>query len=193
VKPTGYSVSMPAPTNAPACSDPCNRFGGSGGSAPPVIEVVEASWPDDTPSARALVAEYVATIQHTLCASDMERELGQLATEYAAPDGGLYLAKVNGELAGCCGFRPLPDTDHTNASEMKRLYVRPGFRRLGLGHALAEAVRDAASVAGYSCLLLDTLTEMEAARALYEDMGFAAIPPYTQSPILGAHHLKLML
>jgi putative acetyltransferase len=159
----------------------------------PDIEVTEARWPRDAEAACALIAEYVASIQQPLCFEGIGQELAHLDTEYRAPDGGFYLAKVNGEWAGCCGFRPLPDTDHTNAAEMKRLFVRPAFRRLGLGHALAEAVRDAASVAGYSCLLLDTLTEMESARALYEDMGFIAIAPYTQSPIPGAHHLKLVL
>ena len=161
--------------------------------AVPTLEVLEACWPRDIARAQALIREYVASIAQPLCFEDIEQELEHLATEYSAPEGGLYLAMVNGTLAGCCGFRPLPDTDHTNAGEMKRLFVRPAFRRIGLGQALAEAVRDAASVAGYSCLLLDTLTEMEAARALYEDMGFISIAPYMQSPIPGAHHLKLQL
>jgi hypothetical protein len=42
-------------------------------------------------------------------------------------------------------------------------------------------------------MLLDTLDEMEAARALYVEMGFIEIPPYIQSPVPGAHHLKVVL
>jgi hypothetical protein len=44
--------------------------------------------------------------------------------------------------------------------------------------------------AGYDCVLLDTLDDMEAARALYDDLGFKDIPPYYHNPIPGAHYLK---
>jgi ribosomal protein S18 acetylase RimI-like enzyme len=97
---------------------------------------------------------------------------------------------VDGELAGCCALRPLDNADYPNAAEMKRLYVRKAFRGFGLGRHLAEAALDAARRAGYDSVLLDTLDDMEAARALYEDLGFEAIPPYYHNPIAGAHYLK---
>jgi ribosomal protein S18 acetylase RimI-like enzyme len=74
---------------------------------------------------------------------------------------------------------------------MKRLYVRKAFRGFGLGRELAEAMLDCARQAGYACVLLDTLDDMESARALYADLGFEEIPPYYQSPIAGAHYLKV--
>jgi putative acetyltransferase len=74
---------------------------------------------------------------------------------------------------------------------MKRLYVRPHFRGLGLGRLLTERILDAARAADYRCVLLDTLDDMEAARALYEDLGFVDIPPYYHNPIAGAHYLKV--
>ena len=73
---------------------------------------------------------------------------------------------------------------------MKRLYVRPGFRRFGLGRLLVQALLDEARRAGYSTVLLDTLDDMEAARELYEALGFEEIPPYYFNPIPGAHYLK---
>jgi ribosomal protein S18 acetylase RimI-like enzyme len=76
---------------------------------------------------------------------------------------------------------------------MKRLYVRPAFRGQGLGRLLAERILDAARQAGYACVLLDTLSDMEAARALYEDLGFEEVPPYYHNPIAGAHYLKAQL
>jgi ribosomal protein S18 acetylase RimI-like enzyme len=103
------------------------------------------------------------------------------------------MAWVGNEAAGCCAFRPCPDADHVNACEMKRLYVPHAFRGLGVGRLLVEAVLQAARLNGYSCVLLDTLHEMEAARSLYEDMGFVEIPPYVQTPLPGAHHLKVVL
>ena len=96
-------------------------------------------------------------------------------------------------LAGCCAMRPLDSADYRNACEMKRLYVRATHRRLGLGRQLAEAVMDAARVVGYSHMLLDTLTDMQSARALYADLHFKEIPPYYQNPLAGAHYLKVNL
>jgi putative acetyltransferase len=84
-------------------------------------------------------------------------------------------------------------SDYVNAAEMKRLYVRPGFRGLGLGRQLAEAILDEARMGGYDSVLLDTLDDMEIARAMYEELGFKEIPPYYHNPLAGAHYLKVDL
>ena len=76
---------------------------------------------------------------------------------------------------------------------MKRLYVRPAFRRFGLGRLVAQALIDEARRAGYSVMLLDTLDEMESARELYAALGFEEIAPYYFNPIPGAHSLKVEL
>ena len=76
---------------------------------------------------------------------------------------------------------------------MKRLFVRKAFRRLGLGRQLAEAVINTARIAGYDSVLLNTLDDMESARDLYADMGFAAIPAYHHTAISGAHYLRAAL
>jgi putative acetyltransferase len=139
---------------------------------------------------REIFREYAQGLGVDLCFQDFETELATLPGEYAQPRGALLLANVDGQLAGCCGLRPLDTADYPNAAEMKRLYVRPAFRGLGLGRELAESALDAARQAGYSCVLLDTLDDMEAARALYEELGFQEIPPYYHNPIAGAHYLK---
>lgn len=137
--------------------------------------------------------EYASGLGVDLCFQDFDRELETLPGDYSAPRGALFVARVDGNLAGCCALRPLDATDYPNAAEMKRLFVRKQFRGLGLGRKLAEAAMDAARQAGYSCVLLDTLDDMEAARALYAELGFAEIPPYYHNPIAGAHYLKAML
>jgi ribosomal protein S18 acetylase RimI-like enzyme len=76
---------------------------------------------------------------------------------------------------------------------MKRLYVRPRFRGVGLGRILAQALFDEARSTGYSTILLDTLDDMEAARELYATLGFVEVPPYYFNPIAGAHYLKAEL
>lgn len=142
---------------------------------------------------RALFQEYAAGLAVDLCFQNFEEELATLPGEYAAPRGALLLARVDGELAGCVGLRPLDASDYPNAAEMKRLFVRRPFRGFGLGRRLAEAALDAARQAGYACVLLDTLDDMEAARALYEELGFEEIPPYYHNPVAGAHYLKVDL
>jgi putative acetyltransferase len=160
----------------------------------PTIEFITPTTPAQLAATRLVFREYAEQLGVDLCFQNFDAELNGLPGDYASPQGCLLLALVNGEIAGCCAMRPLLDTvDYPNACEMKRLYVRNEFRRLGLGRQLAEAVLDAARVAGYRSVLLDTLNDMEAARALYEDLGFKNIPPYYHNPIAGAHYLKVDL
>ena len=146
--------------------------------------------PEALAQARDIILEYSHNLGVDLCFQDLDQELARLPGEYAGPRGALLLAWIDGAVAGCCALRPLDSCDYPNAAEMKRLYVRKAFRGLGLGRQLAEAVLDTARVAGYSSVLLDTLDDMEAARALYAELGFEEIPAYYHNPIGGAHYLK---
>jgi ribosomal protein S18 acetylase RimI-like enzyme len=156
----------------------------------PLIEISVAQTAQDLEEVRTIFREYADGLGVDLCFQQFDQELLALPGDYAAPRGALLLARVDGELAGCCALRPLDGTDYPNAAEMKRLFVRKAFRGFGLGRRLAEAILDAARQADYACVLLDTLDDMEAARALYEELGFADIPPYYHNPIPGAHYLK---
>nr|WP_225782767.1 GNAT family N-acetyltransferase [Xenophilus sp. Marseille-Q4582] len=160
---------------------------------------------------RTIFEEYGRSLSVDLGFQGFEAELAALPGDYAAPRGALLLALAGaedaapvqdawrrpdgawGQVAGCCALRPLDTVDYVNAAEMKRLYVRPGYRGLGLGRQLVEATLDAARHAGYSCVLLDTLDDMESARALYEDLGFVEVPPYYHNPVAGSHYLKVDL
>ena len=142
---------------------------------------------------REIFQEYADGLGIDLCFQQFDAELASLPGEYQEPRGGLLMARVGGELAGCCALRPLDNADYPNAAEMKRLYVRKAFRGFGLGRQLSEAILDTARRAGYACVLLDTLSEMDAARSLYEDLGFVEIAPYYHNPISGAHYLKVDL
>ena len=157
------------------------------------VNVHEATSAGDFQQARKLFQAYVSSVNRPDCFDGFAGELTQLEHVYARPQGGLYLAFQGNVAAGCCAFRSLPDADHSNACEMRRLYVVPAFRGTGLGHRLVMFTMDAARVSGFSCVLLDTLSEMESARALYEQMGFTEVPPFAPSPVPGAHHLKAML
>jgi len=159
----------------------------------PEISLVEPDSPALLGATREIFREYAAGLGVDLCFQNFDAELVALPGEYAAPSGALLLAHVDGQLAGCGAMRALPDADYANACEMKRLYVRRAFRGFGLGRRLAQALIDRAIEAGYSCMLLDTLDDMETARGLYGTLGFEPIPPYYFNPIPGAHYLRVDL
>ncbi|RQO54621.1 GNAT family N-acetyltransferase [Variovorax sp. KBW07] len=181
----------------------------------PAVVLLTPEEAHEIDATRAIFRDYAASLGIDLDFQDFDGELAELPGEYAEPRGHLLLALVDpanvkeeagrrsptlrradgtlAHIAGCCALRPLDSVDYANAAEMKRLYVRPGFRGLGLGRQLAEATLDAARGAGYACVLLDTLDDMESARALYEDLGFAEVPPYYHNPVAGAHYLKVEL
>jgi len=179
----------------------------------PEVILLTPDEPHEVEATRAIFREYAASLSFDLCFQNFEEEVAGLPGEYAEPRGALLIALVDAAdvvpgigapllargdgraayVAGCSALRPLDTVDEPNAAEMKRLYVRPAFRGFGLGRQLAEAALDAARSAGYACVLLDTLDEMELARAMYEDLGFEEVPPYYHNPIPGAHYLKVEL
>ncbi len=146
-----------------------------------------AGWP--VGAARQLFLEYAASLDIDLGFQGFERELAELPGEYAPPAGRLLLALVEGEPAGCVALRPLTGSD----CELKRLYVRPGFRHLGLGRRLTEGAVAAARELGYRRMLLDTLPSMRAAQALYRGLGFRPTEPYSHNPLPGAAFYALDL
>lgn len=157
------------------------------------VTLVHISESNDMAAIRTLFEEYARSLSINLCFQDFDTELANLPGDYAPPRGALLGIRTDDQWIGCCALRPLDTVDYPNASEMKRLYVLPPFRGAGHGRMLTEAALDAARKVGYDCVLLDTLSDMESARALYEDLGFVEIPPYYHNPIAGAHYLKVTL
>jgi putative acetyltransferase len=157
----------------------------------PIVRVAQAETPTELHAVRDLFLEYARALGVDLCFQGFDEELASLPGAYAAPAGALLLAQVDGAWAGCAAMRPLATADHANACEMKRLYVRPAFRRFGLGRLLAQHLIDQARSAGYREMLLDTLDDMESARGLYASLGFEEIAPYYFNPVPGAHYLRV--
>ena len=143
----------------------------------------------DLPGVRELLREYADGVGVPLDFQDFEREVAELPGAYTRPRGALFVARYGGMLAGCVALRPL-DGD---ACEMKRLFVRPAARGLGLGERLADAIVAEARRLGYARMRLDTLPTMGAAQGLYERLGFVDIAPYTDNPVAGTRFLELQL
>ena len=157
------------------------------------VQLICPQSPDELVSSRIIFRAYANALAVPECFQDFEQELESLPGEYAAPRGQLLIALVLDVVVGCCALRPLDNVDYAGACEMRRLYVDPAYRGSGVGRALAEAQLDFARISGYRCVLLDTLSDMEAARALYDELGFEEIPPYYFNPMAGAHYLKAEL
>ncbi|MCW5655962.1 GNAT family N-acetyltransferase [Hydrogenophaga sp.] len=152
-----------------------------------------ALFPQDLQTVRDLFQDYQGELGIDLQFQGFDAELAGLPGDYAPPAGALLLAEVDQTPAGCCALRPLHNTDHLNACEMKRLFVRKAFRGFGLGRLLVERILTEGQLAGYTTMLLDTLSDMETARALYQEAGFIEVAPYYHNPIAGAHYLKVNL
>jgi GNAT superfamily N-acetyltransferase len=154
-----------------------------------MLTLSKAKDESDLAALRALMREYVAEWELDLGFQDFEGELAGLPGKYALPDGCILLATDGDETAGCAALRPLGE----GVCELKRMYVRPAWRKRGVGRMLAEALIACARQLGYRRIRLDTVGRMAAAQALYRSLGFRDIPPYYPSPLPGAMFMELTL
>ncbi|MBI5486450.1 MAG: GNAT family N-acetyltransferase [Deltaproteobacteria bacterium] len=156
---------------------------------PADIRILPATTPDHVAHARALFLEYAATLGFDLSFQGFDAELAALPGGYAAPGGALLLAYVGDDVAGCVAMRPFDE----GICEMKRLYVRPAYRGLGVGRRLATEIIEAARAAGYARMRLDTVPTMVEAIAMYRAVGFVEIGAYRVNPVEGAVYLEMDL
>lgn len=128
-----------------------------------------------------LFEEYASSLGVDLCFQDFASELAAMPGKYAPPAGELLLARgADGEPIGCVALRPMADDGRC---EMKRLYVSPKARGLGLGRALVDAILHEAIRIGYREMRLDTLPSMTQAISLYKQVGFVPIERYYDTPL----------
>ena len=152
----------------------------------PETRLVEASSREEIDAVRELFGEYAASLGFDgPSGSWLGDEIASLPGPYATPHGSLMLALVNGRAAGALGLQPVPEgsripgTGADTAGELKRMFVRPEYRRHGVGRALLERAADEARARCYDSLVLTTSAEaMPLAQHLYEDMGYVEIEPY---------------
>ena len=156
---------------------------------PRQVSIVEVGSGDELAEARTIFQEYAESLGTDPCLQDFAEELATLPGRYSRPGGRLLLAIVHDKVAGCAALRSLD----VETGEMKRVYVRPAFRGLGLGRILAESILQESRAAGYRRVRLDTLRSMVGAQQLYRDLGFREIAPYGDNPIAGAVYLELEL
>ncbi len=153
------------------------------------FRITPARWPDDRAIVAALFREYIASLAEDISFQNVDDELASLPGKYARPTGVVLIARDGAEAAGAVAYRMV----EPGVCEMKRLYVRPAYRGVGLGRELATELIEDARAQGYRTMLLDTLASMGAARALYRDLGFKPVAPYYDNPLPGVMYMALDL
>ena len=131
---------------------------------------------------RELFREYQQALGEDLCFQSFEAELENPLKKYDLNTGAIILAYHENEVCGCIALQTLADKEE-GVCEMKRLYVRPAFRKLGIGRLLVDKILDVAREKGYKKMKLDTLKRLGAAIELYKTYGFTTTQPYYTNPL----------
>jgi carbonic anhydrase len=151
------------------------------------IEISIASNPEDFLTAKKLILEYIEWLSFDLAFQHIDEELDDLESMYGDPKGALLLARIQGNAVGVAGIRKFADGE----CELKRMFVKPGNRGLGIGKLLLAESIEIAKKLNYDVVKLDTADYMKSAIKLYTDMGFVEIPAYRYNPLETARYFEL--
>jgi len=150
--------------------------------------VSEASTTEEYIAAIELFNEYVSSLDFDLSFQNVDEELTILPVMYGPPTGRLYLVESDGLYVGCAGLRRI-ENDAT--CELKRMYIKPGYRQLGIGKAIMELAIQTAHEMGYKTMKLDTIGyKMPQAVKLYKSFGFRETVPYNYNPHEGVLYFE---
>lgn len=161
-----------------------------------LLEITAASSPSALAHARELMLEYGRFVLEQpdaalFCFGTLEKEVANMPASYLEKGGGSLVAYVDHEPTGFVAWRAVPASDAPGAWEMKRLWVRPSGRGLGLGRNLTLAVLERARTASGCAVYLDTApASMAAAVRLYLELGFEPCSAYNGDPVPGLAYLK---
>lgn len=139
---------------------------------------------------RTLFRAYEQELDENLCFQSFEDELKDPLKKYGPPLGVLYIATWNNEATGCIALMPLKEDA---VCEMKRLYVKPEFRKHQIGKALVDQLLKDAERLGYEKMKLDTLQKLQPAIGLYKNYGFVETTAYYENPLEGVVYMEKSL
>ena len=156
----------------------------------PNIDIKKANTAWEFEQGKILFKEYADSLDFDLGYQDFKKELNTIAQQYKDPDGALLLCFLDDENAiGCAGVRKFSE----GIAELKRLYVKPGYRSLKIGKRLLESAIDTAKELNYTFIRLDTVPGQTKAQELYHYLGFYEIEAYRYSPISGTIYFEKRL
>ena len=139
---------------------------------------------------RDLFREYEKELNEDICFQSFDEELKNPLKKYGPPSGDLVLGYWEDEIAGCVALAKMKDA---GACEMKRLYVRPSFRKNRIGRLLVEELIGSAKEKNYEKMRLDTFSKLQAAVHLYRQFGFENISAYYNNPLPGVVYMEKSL
>jgi GNAT superfamily N-acetyltransferase len=147
------------------------------------MDIIHVETAEHLLEVRKLMVEWFTCLEKDhgidMAYQSVDAELSSLPGSYAPPKGRLWLAlDDDGASVGCVGIRPMED----GACELKRMYVQPASRGMGIGRELAVRAIDEARSMGYPLMRLDTGDFLKASRGLYASMGFRETGPYYPVP-----------
>ena len=138
---------------------------------------------------KQLVIEYTKFLGRDLSFQHFDEELNDLSAKYAPPEGRLLCAAVDEKIIGCVAYHK----HNSERCEMKRLFVRAGFREHHAGSKLIEAIINFAREDGFKEIVLDTITPLQSAIRLYKRFGFVETEPYYNNPMRDVIYMKKFL
>lgn len=141
------------------------------------IEIIDGA--NHLDEVKRLVIEYTKFLGRDLSFQHVDEELKDLSAKYTPPEGRLLCAALDGKIIGCVAYHK-----HTNERcEMKRLFVREGYREHHAGSKLIEAIINFARADGFKEMVLDTIKPLQSAIRLYKRFGFVKCEPYYDNPM----------
>ncbi len=135
------------------------------------------------PHARASIGAYYAELSQRFDRGfDPDRSISATEAELTAPAGLLLVATLHGEPVGCGALK----FHGHEPAEIKRMWVAPTMRGLGLGGRLLAELERHATESGLSTVRLETNEALTEAIALYRARGYGEVAPFNNEPY--AHH-----
>ncbi|HWR94875.1 MAG TPA: GNAT family N-acetyltransferase [Flavobacterium sp.] len=161
------------------------------------IYIKEVQNESDFKAAKELILEYVtwlgidsdSKVIATLKSQNFDKEMNSLPETYGKNDGRLFIALTNGKVVGVAGIKRFNETE----CEVKRMYIQPESRGLGIGKLLLNSCIEMAKTLNYTSIKLDTTSYMKSAIKLYTENGFVEISAYRHNPHDQARFFELNL
>src|SRR5579871_6051669 len=131
------------------------------------------------PDARCCLAEYTAELnRRSKRRSDPTVGATALPHEVRPPAGRFFVAKLRGEAIGCGAVKLRAGAP----AELKRMWIAPHARGLGLGRRLLATLEECAAANGARVARIETSTDLREALALYRSAGWVEVPPFNDEP-----------
>ena len=140
-------------------------------------------------NAMLLFQEYANSLNISLDFQHFDEELKVIGKMYGPPDGYLIVTYESDIPIACAAFRKIDE----GVCEVKRMYVKPTHRKLGIADSLLNMLIEKATSMGYHLMRLDTLDTMIPAIALYKKYGFYKIDAYYFNPNENTVYMEKLL